>query len=58
MTLIRRTINPYWNDAVRLGIIICHTKSKKNDENNDNFVDDEPFIDKRKSMSMKVVKGV
>jgi hypothetical protein len=28
-TLIQRTIVPYWNNAVGLGSIVCHTKSKK-----------------------------
>jgi hypothetical protein len=28
-TVIQRTIVPYWNNAVGLGSIICHTKSKK-----------------------------
>ncbi len=58
MTLIQRTIIPYWNDAVGLGSIVCHTKSKKKDGNGDQFVDDEPFINKRKSSSTTVVKGV
>ncbi len=31
---------------------------KKNDENSDQFLDDEPFIDKRKPSSTTVVKGV
>jgi hypothetical protein len=57
-TLIRRTIVPYWNDAVGLGRIICHTKSKKNDGNGNRFLDDEPFIDERKPSSRTVVKGV
>ncbi len=57
-TLTQRTIIPYWNDAVGLGSIVCHTKSKKNDGNGNQFVDDEPFIDKRKPSRMTVVKGV
>ncbi len=57
-TFIQRTIVPYWNDAAGLGSIICHTKSKKNDGNGDQFLDDEPFIDKRKPSSTTVVKGV
>ncbi len=58
MTVIQRTIVPCWNDAIGLGSIICHTKSKKNDGNGNRFVDDEPFIDKRKPLSTTVVKGV
>ncbi len=58
MTIIRRTIVPYWNDAVGLGSIVCHTKSEKNDGKGDQFVNDEPFIDKRKPLSTTVVKGV
>jgi hypothetical protein len=58
MTLIRSTIVPCWNDAVKLGSIVCHTKSKKNDENGDQLVDDEPFINKRKPSSKTVVKDV
>ncbi len=46
------------NNAVGLGSIVCHTKSKKNDGNGDQFVDDEPFIDERKPLSTMVVKGV
>jgi hypothetical protein len=34
------------------------TKSKKNDGNGNCFVDDEPFIDKRKPLSMMVANGV
>jgi hypothetical protein len=58
MTLIQRNIVPYWNNAVGLGSIVCHTKSKKNDGNSDKFLDDKPFIDKRKPSSAMVVKGV
>jgi hypothetical protein len=58
MTLIQRTIVPCWKDAIRFGSIVCHTKSKKNDGNGDRFVNDEPFINKRKSSSTTVVKGV
>jgi hypothetical protein len=57
-TFIQRTIVPYWNDAVGLGNIVCHTKSKKNDGNSNQFVNDKPFIDKRKPSSTTVVKGV
>jgi hypothetical protein len=46
------------NNAVGLGSVICHTKSKKNDGNGNRFVNDEPFIDKRKPSSTTVVKGV
>jgi hypothetical protein len=58
MTLIQRTIIPCWNNAVGLGSIVCHTKLKKNDGNDDRFLDDEPFIDKRKPSSTTVVKVV
>jgi hypothetical protein len=58
MTLIRRTIVPYWNNAVGLGSIVCHIKSEKNDGNGDRFLDDKPFIDKRKPLNMTVKKGV
>ncbi len=57
MTLIQRTIVPCWNNAVRLGSIICHT-TKKNDGNGDQFLDDKPFIVERNLSSMTVVKGV
>ncbi len=57
-TLIQRTIISCWNNAVGLGSIVCHTKSKKNDGNGNGFVDDEPFIDKRKPLSTMVAKGV
>jgi hypothetical protein len=55
MTLIQRTIVPCWKDAVGLGSIVCHTKSKKN---GNRFIDDKPFIDKRKPSSTMVAKGV
>jgi hypothetical protein len=45
-------------DAIRLGSNIFHTKSKKNDGDSDQFVDEEAFIDKRKPSSMMVAKGV
>jgi hypothetical protein len=51
------TIVPYWKDAIELGSIVHHTKSKKNDGDGDQFVDDKPFIDKRKPSSMTVAKG-
>ncbi len=54
MTPIQRTIVPYWKDAIGLGSIIHHTKSKKNDRDGDQFVDDKPFIDERKPSSMTV----
>jgi hypothetical protein len=54
MTLIRRTTVPYWTDAIRFGSIVCHTKSKKNDGDGDQLVDDKPFIDER----TMVAKGV
>ncbi len=58
MTLIQRTIVSCWNEAVGLGSIVCHTKSKKNDGNGNQFVNDKPFIDKRKPSSTTAVKGV
>jgi hypothetical protein len=58
MTLIQRTIVPCWKDAIRFGSIVCHTKSKKNDGDGNQFVDDEPFIDERKPLSTTVAKGV
>ncbi len=58
MTLIQRTIVPYWKDAVELGSIVCHTKSKKKDGNGDRVINDEPFINKRKSLSTTARKGV
>ena len=58
MTLIQRTIVPYWNNAVGLGNIVCHTESKKNDGNGDRFVSDKPFINERKPSSTVVAKGV
>ncbi len=56
MTPIQRTIVPYWNNAIGLGSIVHHTKSKKNDGDGDQFVDDKPFIDERKPSSMTVAK--
>jgi hypothetical protein len=58
MTIIQRTIIPCWNNSVGLGSILCHTKSKKNDGNGDRYVEDKPFIDERKPLSMTVVKNV
>jgi hypothetical protein len=58
MTLIQRTIVSCWNDAVGLGSIVCHTKSKKNDGNSNRFINDEPFIDERKPLSTMAVKGI
>jgi hypothetical protein len=58
MTLTRRTIVSCWNDAVGLGSIVCHTKSKKNDGNSNQFVNDKLFIDKREPSSTTAVKGV
>jgi hypothetical protein len=57
MTPIQRTIVPYWKDAIGLGSIVHHTKSKKNDGDDEQFVDDKPFIDERKPLSMTVAKG-
>jgi hypothetical protein len=57
-TLIQRTIVPCWTDAIRFGSIVCHTKSKKNDGDGNRFVNDKPFIDKRKPSSTTVTKGV
>jgi hypothetical protein len=45
-------------DAIRFGSIFNHTKSKKIDGDNDRFIDEEPFIDKRKPSSTMVAKGV
>ncbi len=56
--LIRRTIVPYWKDAVGLGSFDCYTESKKTDGNGDQAVDDEPFINKRKPSSTTAVIGV
>ncbi len=57
-TPIQRTTVPYWKDAIGLGSIIHYTKPKKNHVDGDQFVDDEPFIDKRKPSSMTVERGV
>ncbi len=54
---IQGTIVPYWKDAVRLGSFVCHTKSKKTDGKADQAVDEEPYIDKRKSLSTTAAKG-
>jgi hypothetical protein len=43
---------------MRFGSIICHTKSKKNDGDCDQFINDNPFIKERKPSSMTVAKGV
>jgi hypothetical protein len=37
---------------------LSHQVQKKNDRNGSQFVDDEPFINKRKPSSTRVVKGV
>jgi hypothetical protein len=57
-TPIRRTITPYWKDAIGLCSMVHHTKSKKNHGDGDQFVDDKPFIDERKPLSMTVERGV
>ena len=57
-TLIQRTIVLYWKDEIRLGSIICHTKSENNDGDGNQFVNHEPFINKRKPSSSTVAKGV
>jgi hypothetical protein len=44
-------------DAIGLGNIICHTKSEKNNEDGNQFIDDKPFIDKRKLLSTTVANG-
>jgi hypothetical protein len=51
-TPIQRTIVPYWKDAIGIGSIIHHTKSKKNHGDGDQFVDDKLFINKRKPSRM------
>ncbi len=58
MSPIQRTIIPYWKDAIGLSSIIHYTKSKKNHGDGDQFVDDKPFIDKRKPSSTTVQRGV
>jgi hypothetical protein len=45
-------------DAIRFGSIICHTNSKKKVGDGNQFVNDEPFIVKRKPLSTTVAKGV
>jgi hypothetical protein len=57
-TLIRRTIVLCWKDAIRFGIITCHTKSRKMMETATVLLMMNLFIDKRKSLSMMVAKGV
>ncbi len=54
---IHGTIIPYWKDAVGLGSFVCHTKSKKMDGKVDQAVDEEPYIDERKSSSTTAAKG-
>ncbi len=54
---IHRTIVPYWKDAVELGSFVCPTKSKKTDGKADRAVDEEPYIDERKSLSTTAAKG-
>ncbi len=58
MILIRRTIVPYWKDAVWLGSFDCYTRSKKTDGNGNRAVNDKPFINKRKPLSTRAVIGV
>jgi hypothetical protein len=41
-----------------LATLFVTPSPKTNDGNGDRFVDDEPFIDKRKPSSRTVVKGV
>ncbi len=49
---------PYLKEAIRFGSIVCLTKSKKNNGDGNQFIDDEPFIDGRKPSSRMVAKGV
>ncbi len=56
MTPIQRTIVPYWKDAIRLGSIVCDTKSEKKDKSGNRFVDEELFINERKQLSTTVEK--
>ncbi len=58
MISIQRTIVPYWKDAFGLGSIVHHTKSKKQHGDGNQFIDDKPFIDERKSSSKTVERGV
>ncbi len=57
MTPIQRTIVPYWKDAIGLGSIVHHTKSKQTHGDGDLFIDDKPFIEKRKLLSTTVERG-
>ncbi len=57
-TPIQGTITPNWNNAIKLGSIVCHAKSKKNNRDGKRFVDDKTFINKRKPSSTTVAKGL
>ncbi len=58
MTLIQRTIISCWTDAIGFGSIVCCTKSKINDEDGDQFVEDKSLINERMPSSTTVAKGV
>jgi hypothetical protein len=50
--------SPVGTTQLGLAALFVTPSSKKNDGNGDQFVDDKPFINKRKPSSMTVVKGV
>jgi hypothetical protein len=58
MIIIWKTIVPYWKDAVGLEALFVTPSPKKKDENSNQVVDDEPFINERKPSSTTAVKGV
>ncbi len=57
---IQRTNVPYSKEAIRLGRVVCDTKSKKGNKGNkggDGFINGEPFINERKPSSTTVAKN-
>jgi hypothetical protein len=57
MTPIWRTIVPYWKDAIGLGSIVFHTKSKAKQWRQQPIHLIKPFINKRKPSNTTVSKG-
>jgi hypothetical protein len=52
-----KSIVPNWKGAIGLGSIVCDTPSQKNNKGGNKFVDEEPFINKRKPSSTAVEKS-
>jgi hypothetical protein len=50
--------SPVGTTQLKLAALFVTPSPGKNDENGNQYIDDEPFIDKRKQSSMADVKGV